>query len=233
MGDADPKTAKLEPRPSATVVVLRDAQGAPPRLEFLLLQRSARDGKPGPWVFPGGKVEAGDVVAGEPGSRESALCAAVRETHEEAGLDLAATRLVAISRWITPQISPQRFDTWFFLGVVDTTREVVVCGSEIVTHRWITPAEALAAHQRSEIQLAPPTFVTVQWLTAHALAAQAQNALGREPILTFRPRIHRSAAGMFMLYPGDAGYDAGDPDLPGPRHRIQALASGWRYERSS
>jgi hypothetical protein len=37
---------------------------------------------------------------------------------------------------------------------------------------------------------------------------------------------------MTMLYPGDAGYEAGDPDLPGPRHRIQALASGWRYERS-
>ena len=66
----------------------------------------------------------GDVVAGEPGSRESALRAAVRETREEAGLDLAATRLVAISRWITPEISPQRFDTWFFLGVVDTTHEV-------------------------------------------------------------------------------------------------------------
>jgi 8-oxo-dGTP pyrophosphatase MutT (NUDIX family) len=225
--------AKSEPRPSATVVVLRDAIAASPRLEFLLLQRSARDGKPGPWVFPGGKVEAPDVVAGEPGSRESALRAAVRETHEEAGIDLAATRLVTISRWITPEISPQRFDTWFFLGVVDTTREVVVCGSEIIGHRWIEPAAALSAHARGEIQLAPPTFVTVTWLTEHALAAQAQAALGREPILTFRPRIHRSAAGMFMLYPGDAGYDSGDAELPGARHRIHALASGWRYERSS
>jgi 8-oxo-dGTP pyrophosphatase MutT (NUDIX family) len=231
-GEREPAAAKPEPRPSATVVVVRDASVAPPRLEFLLLQRSARDGKPGPWVFPGGKVEAADVVAGEPGSRESALRAAVRETHEEAGLDLATTRLVAISRWITPEISPQRFDTWFFLGVVDTTREVVVCGDEIISHRWIAPAEALAAHQQGEIQLAPPTFVTVQWLCDHSHAAHAQEALGREPILTFRPRIHRSAAGACMLYPGDAGYDTGDPELPGARHRIWALASGWRYERS-
>jgi len=214
----------MEPRPSATVVLLRDSDGATTRLEFLLLQRASRDEKPGAWVFPGGKVEPGDVISGEPGSRESALRAAVR--------DLAATRLVAISRWITPEISPQRFDTWFFTGVVDTSHEVVVCGSEMVAHRWITPAEALLAQRRGEIQLAPPTFVTVQWLGAHSRAADARDALGREPILTFRPRIHRSAAGTCMLYPGDAGYESGDPDHPGPRHRILALASGWEYERS-
>jgi len=225
-------STSTEPKPSATVVVVRDAIGSGPRLEFLLLQRAARGDKTGAWVFPGGKVEANDVVADEPGSRESALRAAVRETREEAGLDLAATRLVAISRWITPEISPQRFDTWFFLGVVDTTREVNVCGSEIIAHRWITPAAALEAHQRGEIQRAPPTFVTVQWLSAHSHAAQAQDVLGREPLLTFRPRLHRSAAGACMLYPGDAGYEAVDPDLPGPRHRIWALASGWRYERT-
>ncbi len=229
---SEPGATTLEPRPSATVVVVRDAAGALPTLEFLLLQRAARDAKPGAWVFPGGKVEPGDVIAGEPGSRASALCAAVRETREEASLDLAATRLVAISRWITPEISPQRFDTWFFLGVVDTKHEVAVCGSEMVAHRWLTPADALAAHQRGEIQLAPPTFVTVQWLSAHTDATHAQEVLGREPILTFRPRIHRSAAGACMLYPGDAGYDVGDPDLPGPRHRVWALAGGWRYERS-
>jgi 8-oxo-dGTP pyrophosphatase MutT (NUDIX family) len=221
-----------QPRPSATVVLLRDADAATARLEFLLLQRASRDGKPGAWVFPGGKVEPGDVLSGEPGSRESALRAAVRETREEAGLDLDAARLVAISRWITPEISPQRFDTWFFLGVLDTSHEVVVCGDEMVGHRWITPQDALEAQRGGEIQLAPPTFVTVQWLVAHARAGEARDALGREPILTFRPRISRSAAGTCMLYPGDAGYDSGDPEQPGPRHRILALSGGWEYQRS-
>ena len=221
--------APPEPKPSATVVLLRDAEAG---LELLLLQRASRDAKPGAWVFPGGKVEPGDVEAGEPGSRESALRAAVRETQEEAGLALDHSRLVAISRWITPEISPQRFDTWFFVGAVDTSHEVVVCGSEMVAHRWMAPEVALLAQRSAEIQLAPPTFVTVQWLAAHARAADARAALGREPILTFRPRIHRSAAGTCMLYPGDAGYETGDPDRPGPRHRVLALASGWEYERS-
>jgi 8-oxo-dGTP pyrophosphatase MutT (NUDIX family) len=227
-----PTDAPPEPRPSATVVLLRDGGGGAAGLEFLLLQRASRGGKPGAWVFPGGKVEPADVISNQPGSRESALRAAVRETREEAGLDLDASRLVAISRWITPEISPQRFDTWFFLGVLDTSHEVVVCGLEMISHRWITPEGALLAQRSGEIQLAPPTFVTVQWLGAHARASDARDALAREPILTFRPRLARSAAGTCMLYPGDAGYESGDPDRPGPRHRILALASGWQYERS-
>ena len=217
-----------EPKPSATVVLLRDAE---PGLELLLLQRAPRDAKPGPWVFPGGKVEPADVIAGDAASRESALRAAVRETQEEAGLALDEGRLLAISRWITPEISPQRFDTWFFLGAVDTSHEVVVCGSEMVAHRWIAPRAALAAHGSGELSLAPPTFVTVSWLAEFASAAEALRVLPTRMPPPFRPRIHRLEIGACMLYPGDAGYEANDPQRPGARHRILALASGWRYER--
>ena len=211
------------------MVLLRDAE---PGLELLLLQRAPRDEKPGVWVFPGGKVEPADVVAGDAASRESALRAAVRETREEAGLTLDESRLVAISRWITPEISPQRFDTWFFVGVIDTSHEVVVCGSEMVAHRWIAPAEALASHGSGALSLAPPTFVTVSWLLEHTRASDALRALGRAPFITFRPRIHRTSEGAVMLYPGDAGYDADDPTRAGARHRILAARNGWRYERS-
>ena len=222
-------TTPPEPRPSATVVLLRDAESG---IELLLLQRAPRNDKPGPWVFPGGKVEPADVVAGDASSLASALCAAVRETHEEAGIALDQERLVAISRWITPEISPQRFDTWFFLGAIEPSHEVVVCGSENVAHRWLAPTAALAAQQSGEIQLAPPTFVTVTWLTEHARAADALRALASAPFITFRPRIHRTGEGAVMLYPGDAGYEANDPERTGARHRILAHADGWRYERS-
>ena len=139
---------------------------------------------------------------------------------------------MAISRWITPELAPQRFDTWFFVGAVDASHEVVVCGSEMVAHRWLDPASALAAQKSGELSLAPPTFVTVSWLTEHTRAADAVRALGDAPFITFRPHIHRGADGAVMLYPGDAGYEANDPSLPGARHRILALPAGWRYERS-
>jgi hypothetical protein len=34
-----------------------------------------------------------------------------------------------------------------------------------------------------------------------------------------------------ILYPGDAGYEAGDPARPGPRHRLWMQKERWRYER--
>jgi 8-oxo-dGTP pyrophosphatase MutT (NUDIX family) len=217
-----------EPKPSGTVVVLRDTDAA---LELLLLQRATREGKPGPWVFPGGKVDVADRRAGDPPLLD-ARRAAVRETAEEAGLALDPDRLVAISRWITPEISPQRFDTWFFLARAAAGAHVRIDGGEMGDHRWLAPEAALAAHHRHAIRLAPPTFVTVSWLAGFRRSEQALRELGaREPI-AFRPRIARIETGACMLYPGDAGYDATDILAEGARHRLWALDAGWRYEWS-
>ena len=59
-------------------------------------------------MFPGGKVEPGDVVGGAAGSVDSALRAAIRETQEEAGVDLTSATLPLIARWIAPEIRPKR-----------------------------------------------------------------------------------------------------------------------------
>lgn len=81
----------VEPRPAATVVLLREG---PEGLETLLLRRSSRVGFfPLAWVFPGGRVDAADAllpVLGEsPRLTEEGLLAAraaARECFEEAGV---------------------------------------------------------------------------------------------------------------------------------------------------
>jgi len=219
------------PSPSATVVLIRDSASD---LELLLLQRSPRaEGKTGPWVFPGGKVEAVDAADPPDDGEARARRAAVRETREEAGLELSAADLVTISRWITPELAPRRFDTWFFLGAIGADEPVRVDGVEICAHRWIRPAAALAAHRVGEIRLAPPTFVTVTWLADYARSSAALESLGGGPILTFRPRIEAIPDGACILYPGDAGYEDGSVDRAGPRHRLWSLPSGYRYERDA
>lgn len=214
------------PRPSGTVVALRDAAEGP---QLLLLQRASREGGAGPWVFPGGKVDAGDR---RPGAQpaDDALRAAVREAHEEAALVLASEGLVPISRWITPEISPKRFDTWFFLALADPAAAIRVDGQEIVDHRWLTPRDALAAHHAGSVRLAPPTFVTVCWLSEFSCCEQALTTWAPRPLPVFRPRILRVGEGACMLYAGDAGYDARDADAPGARHRLWARPDRWRYE---
>lgn len=216
-----------EPLPSGTVVVLRDADA----LELLLLRRRGREGKPGPWVFPGGKVEPPDR-RGADSDEAAALRAAVRECREESGLVLDCAELVPISRWVTPAISPRRFDTWFFAARVGADAAVRVDGQEMDEHCWIAPAEALRAHREERLRLAPPTFVTVAWLEEFASASEALRSLPVRIPPPFHPRIHRTDGGACMLYPGDAGYAAGALECEGPRHRLWAVGASWRYERS-
>lgn len=217
-------------RPSATVVLFRehDASG-----EILLVQRSGRlDFHGGAWVFPGGRVDAheeeeaaGDVLA-------AARAAAVREVREETGLVIEPGALVTISRWTTPIQAPKRFLTWFFLAPVEERCEVCVDGREIVASRWVSPAVAIGEHRAGQLDIPPPTFVTLERLAgARSLAEHHALQAAHEPDI-FEPRIVVVEKGFFSLYAGDAGFEAGDIAAPGPRHRLYSTATGWHYERS-
>lgn len=211
--------------PAATVVLLREKVGGP---EALLLRRSSKLAfHGGAWVFPGGRVDLG---AGESDDDAGARRAAVREAHEEAGLVLDPGGLVPLSHWTTPEGQPRRFATWFYVAQADGA-EVRVDGGEIQDHRWVTPARALELQRAGEIELPPPTFVTLTVLAAHRSPDDALAAAAAAGPLVYLPRIVRAADGMASLYPGDAGWEARDAALPGARHRLQFLASGWRYLR--
>jgi 8-oxo-dGTP pyrophosphatase MutT (NUDIX family) len=218
------------PQLSATVVILRDA---PTGLEVLLLQRTARDGGTGgAWVFPGGRVEEVDRQGDGQDLVVALQRTAVRETREEAGLKLEGESLLYISRWITPEIATRRFDTHFYATRMLDEAPVNVDGQEIRSHRWLQPEDAVRESRAGNLRLAPPTFVTTEWLVDHETVESALSTLAQGPLLTFRPRICSVSDGTCMLYPGDAGYEGADPERPGRRHRLWALSDGMRYERS-
>src|SRR6185436_20168796 len=121
---------------------------------------------------------------------------------------------------------------WFFATGAPAGAAVRVDGEEIAAHRWLAPADALRAHHEHALRLAPPTFVTVTWLAEFEIAADALRELPARMPAPFHPRIHRVEAGALMLYPGDAGYESGELEAAGPRHRLSALADPWRYERT-
>jgi ADP-ribose pyrophosphatase YjhB (NUDIX family) len=157
--------------------------------------------------------------------------AAVREAREEAGVVIAEERLVTLSRWVTPEGAPKRFDAWYF--ATDAQSDTVeVDGEEIHEHQWIPPREALAVHRAGEIDLPPPTWVTLYQLSGYRTVAEALVAAARGPVELFFPRFHVIADGACSLYAGDVAYDSGAIDQSGPRHRLWMLDSGWRYERT-
>lgn len=221
--------APIPIRPAATVIVLREVSAR--GLEVLLVQRAGELAfHGGAWVFPGGRVEREDLAGGD--ELSGARMAGVRETREEAGLSLEPDALVPFSHWTTPEGRPRRFSTWFFLAEIAPHFEVVVDGGEIHAHRWLTPEAALVLRAEGQIDLPPPTFVSLSVLTRCARVADALALARAQEPPVFAPRPRDLDDGVVSLFPGDAAYEGGELTAAGARHRLWMLASGYRYERS-
>jgi 8-oxo-dGTP pyrophosphatase MutT (NUDIX family) len=212
---------------------LRDGEQG---LEVLLLRRSTRGVFGGMWVFPGGQVDTADAGAFTGDSPEAEVAAArraaVREAHEEAGLELDEDRLVTLSFWLPPPGTGRRFATWFFLAPAAERAAVVVDEREVHEHRWYTPAAAMAARNDGEIDLVPPTFITLWWLSARTDVDSALAACVARPPERFRSRLGFDAEGHLRatLWEGDAGYQDADLDRPGPRRRLWVHPDGWQVD---
>jgi hypothetical protein len=170
----------------------------------------------------------GDEVAEVAGARK----AAVREAREEAGLDLVEAELVTLSFWLPPLEAPRRFATWFFLAPAHDHPPVVVDADEIHEHRWQTPAAAIRARNAGQIELVPPTFATLWWVSQFEQVTSALAAARARPPERFMTRMARRADGRLQaaLWEGDAGYPDGDADRPGPRRRLWMDNADWRIE---
>lgn len=214
--------------PAATVVVLRDGDTG---LETLMLRRNSKIAFGGMWVFPGGRVDDEDRAAADGDEIETAKVAASREAHEEAALIVHQHELVLFAHWIPPPIAPKRYATWFFAAGVDDDDYVIDHG-EIVEGEWMTPERCLARHHEGEIELAPPTWVTLDTIRGHSDVGTALSFLDERPARHHATRIAPSDDGPVALWHGDAGYEATDPSIPGSRHRLEMFAQGYRYDDS-
>jgi 8-oxo-dGTP pyrophosphatase MutT (NUDIX family) len=194
------------PRPAASVIPLRRGGKHDDRgLEVLLLKRSdSASFMPGVWVFPGGAVDPED---GE-GERGFRACA-VRELAEEASIELEGTDgLVAYSHWITPEMVPVRFDTWFYLALAPPHSSPQPDGSETVAAAWWEPGAALEAHQRGELSLVFPTIKQLESLCAYATSEEALEAARERPVQTILPKVMGEGAERRVVLPGEPGYEA-------------------------
>jgi len=214
---------------AATVILLRDgAQG----LETLMLRRNSKLAfVGGMWVFPGGRVDPEDCLPGDD-EIDSARRAAIRESEEEAGLRVDEQALVTLSHWTPPPITPRRFLTWFFAAPAPAGT-VKIDDGEIKDHLWIHPTAALEKRDAGEIELAPPTFVTLVDLQQYSSTAEALQAIDGNPTPAFSTRIVMSDAGPTALWQGDVGYEDSDTERDGPRHRLLMGEERWTYWRDA
>jgi 8-oxo-dGTP pyrophosphatase MutT (NUDIX family) len=218
--------------PAATVVLLRDGETG---LEVLLGRRSSKLAfHGGAWVFPGGRIDPEDYADDPTDVVGAARRGAVREAMEEAGVEVDPDALVHLSNWTTPDISPKRFATWFFVGPV-AGGTAVADGAETDKLQWFRPQEALDARARGEIELAPPQWITLRWLLDHGSVTEAMAAATLGEAIDFTPRFHFiEGGGAVCVYSEDVAYDdVGLLDAEGPRHRLVLGDDTWDYIRDA
>ncbi|CBL45704.1 predicted NUDIX hydrolase [gamma proteobacterium HdN1] len=215
-----------DPIPSSTVVLLRDTRRG---IKVLLLRRNSKIAYGGSWVFPGGRIDPDEIAKTDHNALQAAKLAAVRETHEEAGITLEQEKLVYFSHWTTPVIRPKRFSTWFFMAPV-SEKKVEIDGGEIHDFEWHTPESALQAQNQGSIELPPPTFVTLTQLSRFGSTTQALEHFAAQPPLEIQPIVTLNNEGIIYLYNGDGGYASANPEEPGRRHRLlQPKQGAWTY----
>ena len=84
---------------------------------------------------------------------------------EREKLTLAIDCLHYFSRWITPELSPLRYDTRFFVAAVPPGQKAIPDGDEVTSHVWITPAQALQKYRSRNFYMVAPTVVTLEELS--------------------------------------------------------------------
>ncbi len=213
--------------PAATVVLLKDD----PEPRVLMLHKTSKIAFGGMWVFPGGRIDPEDHP--EDGDLDAAARnAAARETMEEAGIPSKPEDFVWFSHWTPPPITPKRFATWFFAAAADGD-EVTIDGGEIQDHEWLQPAHALERHAAGEIDLAPPTWITLHQLSLYDSTAEILEKLAGFETKVYETRISKDAEGIRVaMWAGDAGYESGDGTVAGERHRLVMKPDGFVFENT-
>ena len=205
-------------RPASTVIVIRDGSNG---LEVLLGRRPLSQAFGGAWVFPGGSVDDDDherELVGFASEDSAWRAAALRELAEEVGIFLTTPevrsehvldgrlvhehvrqcgaawdpdRLSYLSNWVTPEGLAKRFDTRFYLAVVESV-ELGPISPELETVEWMSPQTALDRYQRDEIELILPTLAHLRMLVPFSTAADADRHARAQPnVEAVEPRLVR------------------------------------------
>ncbi len=127
-------------------------------------------------------------------------------------LEMEGGALRVFAHFFTPVGAPRRYDTWFFAAPAPEGQEGVHDDGEAVHSEWVRPADALARHERDEIDLISPTICCLRWLhrlggTAEVLAAAdaAASSPRCAPLVvadSFGERIALDAQEMTVAVPG-------------------------------
>ena len=181
--------------PAASVILLRDGEHG--LVTYLLHRHALMPFAASMVVFPGGRVDPIDAEIGLDPIRRCAI----RETAEETGVLLDEAALFPWARWITPEIEPRRYDTWFFVAAMPEDQEAVDISGETDLAEWSAPRKALTDERSGLIKMLPPTMSILIELADRATVTEVINHATDRQIEPVLPRLVETDSGWQFRYP--------------------------------
>lgn len=222
----------VTPVPSASILLIRDTRAG---LEVLMQERpQTMSFAPGAFVFPGGKVD--DVDERYPADIEDKALrvSAVRELYEEAGVlladslpsnfarhdkpedfmadiietqtALALNDLVLFANWVTPEVVPRRFDTFFYLAHDKHGQEIDPDMNETVSSHWVRPEQMLSDWEDDRVPLMFPTRLNLVKLSRWDSVTDAMKGSEALPVFSVLPKLAVVDGLRTVAIPEEAGY---------------------------
>ena len=124
-------------------------------------------------------------------------------------LVLQVDRLMPLSRWTTPLGANRRYDTRFYVALAPPRQVALHDNVELVSTRWVAPAQALAEAAAGTITMIFPTVVTMHWLNRFTTATEALVALdGRDDPTAVTPELITEGKRLVIRLPDGSRFDA-------------------------
>ena len=110
---------------------------------------------------------------------------------EQLDIVIDASQLRYFSRWITPkaEIATRRFDTRFFVARAPRDQVAEADATEVSDGRWFSPAGALAANTRGEINLIFPTIKHLERIAPFRTVDEMLAFAATKTIVTVTPEV--------------------------------------------
>ncbi|PKN18073.1 MAG: hypothetical protein CVU71_11165 [Deltaproteobacteria bacterium HGW-Deltaproteobacteria-6] len=126
----------------------------------------------------------------------------LKEIAEKENLLLSPEALVPYAHWITPEISPKRFSTRFFLAQLPEGQLTTTDCDELTDCLWGTPENILKMHDNKEVMLMPPTLKTLEELAAYTTIDALFSGIKDRAIYPILPQHSEN----FLKLPHDPEY---------------------------
>ena len=139
---------------------------------------------------------------------------------EQLGAKLDAGLLAPWARWVTPAVSPKRFDARFFLAAAPVEQLARHDDYETTASVWMEPLEALEHVQRGEMMIAPATYKCLAVLATYRTVAEAFAAARAAPPRAWCPVVRNEDGRRLVILSDDPDHPDRFPRMAGPTRMV-------------